>query len=428
MRNILALALFAAGGLSAADPTYSREIARITQSKCQQCHRPNDIAPFALMNYSDASTNAEDIKRVVSEKIMPPWKPVPGHGEFTNSYGLTDEERQTIIDWVNAGSPEGDTNDLPEAAPEKGEWQLGDPDLVLEMPEVYTVPRRQDVYRCFVIPTGLDADKFVSAVQVLPGNKQIVHHVLLFVDSTGQAEQLDAAEEGPGYTCYGGPGIDGSQGGIASILDLVSGLGGWVPGTRIQPLPEGVAIGLPKKAKIVMQVHYYPAGRPGPDQTRIGLYFSKAPVKQRLRYIPIVNTTFKIPPGESAKVVTQNFRIPFLFDAKAYQIAPHMHLLGRQIKVEFENRGERQDLIYIDDWDFNWQGFYNFVEPVNLPAGSNLKLTCTFDNTAGNPKNPSDPLRVVGWGEGTQDEMCLAFLGVTLNIENLSTSFQPRVQ
>jgi Predicted membrane protein len=342
MRNAIALAVLAAGLLSAADPTFSRDVSRIMQAKCQQCHRPNDIAPFSLMSFSDASTYAEDIQRVVSQKIMPPWKPVAGHGEFKNNYGLTSEERQTILDWVAAGAPEGDAGDMPDPLPLTGEWQLGDPDLVLQMPEVYDVPRQRDIYRCFVIPTGLDADKFVTAVQVLPGNKQIVHHVLLFLDSTGQSEKLDAAEDGPGYTCYGGPGIDGSQGGAASILDLVSGLGGWVPGTRIQPLPEGIGIGLPKNAKIVMQVHYFPNGRPGPDQTKIGLYFSKTAVKQRLRYIPVVNTTFKIQPGESAKEVKQTFRIPFLFDAKAYQIAPHMHLLGRKIQVELENRGDRR--------------------------------------------------------------------------------------
>src|SRR3977135_1579688 len=140
MRNAIAVVLFTAGLLSAADPTYSRDVSRIMQAKCQQCHRPNDIAPFALMNYSDAGRYAAGIHRGISPKLMPPWKRGPRHGEFKNSYGLSDEERQTLLDWVAAGAPEGDPNDMPEALPQTGEWQLGDPDVVLQMPEVYDVP------------------------------------------------------------------------------------------------------------------------------------------------------------------------------------------------------------------------------------------------------------------------------------------------
>ena len=404
-----------------AQPTYSREVSRIMQAKCQRCHRPNDIAPFALMNYDDASTWAEDIQRVITDKIMPPWKPVPGHGEFKDSYGLSGDERQTILDWIAAGAPQGDPADLPGDLPATGEWQLGDPDLIVQMPQSYDVPRKKDDYRCFVLPTGLDADKWVGAVQVLPGNKQIVHHVLLFIDTEGVADKLDGQDGKPGYTCYGGPGFDiQTPNSVAAALDLTGGLGGWVPGTRVQPLPDGVGLLLPKKGKIVMQVHYFPNGHPGPDQTRVGIYYSKTAVARRMRYLPIVNTTFKIQPGESNKEVTAKFQIPFFFDAHAIQIAPHMHLLGRKIKVELSSANDTKDLIQIDDWDFNWQGFYTFTEPFALPSSSTIKLTCNFDNTAGNPKNPSDPLKVVGWGEGTEDEMCLAFLGVTFDRENLS--------
>jgi hypothetical protein len=404
-----------------AQPTYSREVSRITQAKCAICHRPNDIAPFSLLTFEDASTWAEDIKRVVENRIMPPWKPVPGHGNFKDNYGLTEEERQILLDWVAAGAPEGDEADLPEPKPDTGEWHLGEPDKIVQMTEAFEVPRKKDVYRCFVIPTDLDDDKYVTAVQVLPGNKQIVHHVLLFIDSTGEGEKLDARDEGPGYECYGGPGfIDGGVvGSVATALDLVGGLGGWVPGMRAQPLPEGVALFLPKRAKIVMQVHYYPGGRPGPDQTRVGLYYSKTPVEKRLRYLPILNSSFKIQPGENDRNVTAEFRVPFFAPAKVIQIAPHMHLLGRKIKVEMTSRGETETLIAIDDWDFNWQGFYTYEEPVKVPGNSLVRLTCNFDNSEGNPRNPSNPLKEVGWGEGTEDEMCLAFLGVTLDFENL---------
>ena len=399
-----------------AQPTYSKEVSRIIQAKCQQCHRPDDIAPFALLKYEDASAWAEDIGRVVENKIMPPWKPVAGHGEFKDNFGLSADERKTILDWVAAGAPEGEKSDLPEPLATTGPWQIGEPDMVVTMPEAYDVPRRKDVYRCFVLPTGIDADKYVSAVQILPGNRQIVHHVLLFLDSSGQAEKLDAKDEGPGYECFGGVGIDtngtfGFGGGVS-----LSGLGAWVPGSRVPVLPDGVGILVPKTARIIMQVHYFPNGRPGPDQTKVGLYFAKKAVKSQLLYVPVVNTTFKLQPGDQMRSVEASLTLPPLVDAKAYQIIPHMHLLGKTIKVQVTDKNTTRDMIQIDDWDFNWQNLYSFAEPMTIKSGSTVKLTCTYDNSEQNPRNPSNPLRVVGWGEGTEDEMCLAFIGATIEL------------
>ena len=420
--TLLVLALIAVASSASAQPTFSNEVSRIMQGKCQRCHRPDDIAPMALISYDDASTWAEDIKRVLSQNIMPPWKPVPGHGDFQGSYGLTPEERQTILDWIDAGAPQGDPAQMPDPLPDTGEWQLGYPDLVLQMPQVFDVPRVKDTYRCFVIPTGLDEDKYVNALQVLPGNKQIVHHVLLFLDTSGAAEKLDGADGYPGYPCYGGPGFDIGVSTIEQVLSGSFGLGGWVPGSQIFPLPDDVGIFLPKEAKVVMQVHYFPNGRPGPDQTKLGLYFSKKPVDKRLRYLPLVNTTFKIQPGEADKVVIAEAPLPL--GAHLVNIAPHMHLLGTKIKVELQPRsGDPNDLILINDWDFNWQGFYNYKEPVALPFLSKVRLTCDFNNTEDNPRNPNNPLKTVGWGEGTEDEMCLAFLGVTLDVEHLNSGF-----
>jgi hypothetical protein len=191
---------------------------------------------------------------------------------------------------------------------------------------------------------------------------------------------------------------------------------------RVRPLPDNVGIFVPRGAKIVMQVHYHAhhGEHVEPDQTRFGIYFSKDKVEKRLRYVPVVNTTFRIEPGEKAKEVTAEFFVPPFFDAHALHIAPHMHLLGREIKVEkIRFGGDRESLVYIDDWDFNWQGFYEYEEPVPLKFGDRVKLTCVFDNSIDNPRNPNNPPKAVGWGEGTEDEMCLAFLGVTLDRERL---------
>ncbi|MBL8173375.1 MAG: hypothetical protein JNK48_01810 [Bryobacterales bacterium] len=411
LRTMLALTVFAAASLAQAQPTYSKEVSRILQEKCQLCHVPNNIAPFTLTSYDDARTWAEDIKRVVSEKIMPPWKPVAGHGEFRESYAMSDEERQTVISWVNAGAPEGDSADLPEPRAQSGEWALGQPDLIVQMSEPYTPARGKDVYRCFVVSNPFEEAVYVKAVDVVPGDRRIVHHVITYIDERNQAEKLDAQEEGPGYTCFGGPKFD---------ISFNSMLGGWAPGSIPRPLPDGIAIQIPKGGRLVMQVHYYPVGRTGEDITRVGLYLTKDKVERRLFYIPVVNDRFEIPPGNADYEVKAEFVVPPLLDAKVIQIFPHMHKLGRQIRLDAQPFGrEAIPLIYINDWDFNWQGFYNYKNPVPISAFTNLKMSCRFNNSESNPFNPNNPLKPVRWGEGTDDEMCITFLGVTLDRENL---------
>jgi hypothetical protein len=242
-----------------------------------------------------------------------------------------------------------------------------------------------------------------------------VHHAILFVDTTGQAEKLDEADPGPGYTCFGGPGIDLASGGVAALLDLNSALGGWAPGNRTQRLPENVGILLSHRARIVLQMHYNTRAREGEDRTRIGLYFNRERAPQRMFYVPVVNTSFRIPPGEAAYEVRAALPVLPFFDAKLIQIVPHMHLLGRDIKVEVQRGSDSESLIWIDNWDFHWQNFYTYQDPVPLQTGSTVRLSCRFDNSSANPRNPHDPPEEVRWGEGTEDEMCIAFLGVTFD-------------
>ncbi len=419
MRSLLLLSLFTVAPL-AAEVTYAKEVSRIMQAKCQQCHRPNDIAPFALSTYEDAAAWAEDIKRVVNAGLMPPWKPVAGHGEFRDSFALTEQEKIDLLAWVEGGAPLGDPANLPEPLPAKGDWSLGEPDLTVQMGEPFTPPRGRDTYRCFVLPTGLEDDKYVSAIDIVPGNRASVHHVILYLDSTGKAEELDAAEEGPGYNCLGGPGTPivgnlslSDLGNLASNLAYT--LGGWAPGTRAHLLPEGIGIPLSKKARIIMQVHYYTNVSRDPDQTRVGIYFAKSRVRKPLFFLPLVQQRLSIPPDVPDHVASMNLTIPFFLDNHVINIFPHMHLLGQEIKVEVTRGSEAKPLILIDKWDFNWQGPYTFTEAQGVSAGSTLRLSCKYDNTAGNPRNPSNPPKQVTWGEGTEDEMCVAFLGITLD-------------
>lgn len=409
-------------GLATAQPTYTRDISRIFQAKCQQCHREGDIAPFALDSYEVARDWAQDIKRVVNSGKMPPWKPVAGHGKFRGDFSLTEDEKIQINLWIDGGAEKGDDADLPEAKAPQGDWVNGEPDFVAQMAEPYEPPAGKDMYRCFVLPTNFQETRWVTATDVLPGDRRSVHHVILYLDSTGAAEKLDEQEEGPGYTCYGGPKTPVD---FSSLLSGAVTLGGWAPGTRPSPLPEGVALELPPGTRIVMQIHYYTRGGAVPDQTRVGLYFAKEPVQKRLRYVPIApidlrgRVSMQIPAGAAEHEVRATYIVPL--SAHVVNIFPHMHLLGTKIKVELLplTGSETKPAILIDNWDFNWQGPYTYVEPMAVPAFNRVRLTCTYNNSESNPRNPNNPLKVVTWGEGTEDEMCIAFAGITFDAERL---------
>lgn len=388
-----------------AAPTFSNEVVRIFQQHCQTCHRPGDIAPFPLMQYSDAKPRASLIKIMTQTRQMPPWKAAEGCGDFRDERRLSDAEIATIAKWADAGAPEGNRADLPAPRTFNDGWELGTPDLVLANNEPFTPPPHEDTYRCFTIPTNLTSDRWVRAVDTHPGDRQTVHHVLTFVDTTGESVRLDEAEPGPGYTCFGGPGFT-----------TTGSLGGWAPGQRALELPENVALRVPAGSRVVMQVHYHPHHEEtSADLTSYGIYFSGEPSPKELRFLPIVNQTFTIPPNDPNYRVDGAFPIPLPFPVKIWVIAPHMHLLGRKMQVNYTPRnGGAQCLIRIDDWDFNWQGTYRYEQPIDVPAGSRLTLTAYYDNSSNNPHNPNSPPKPVSWGEATTDEMALAFVGVTI--------------
>jgi hypothetical protein len=297
--------------------------------------------------------------------------------------------------------PEGDLADLPPAARFNDQWSLGQPDLIVEMPDAYKIgPEGEDDYRHFIIPVTLDRDQYIEAIDVQPGNRATVHHVIAYVDTSGKARELDAADPGLGYTRFGDVGFD-----------PVSMLGGWAPGQRPSPLPQGTGLWLPKECDVVLQVHYFRTGVWETDRTRVGLYFSKSTKPIRAHYGVALNNKFTIPPGES------NYRVEGRLPGKGLKepiwlisVYPHMHLLGKQIQVTaIYPDGKELPLILIKNWDFNWQSPYFFKEPHYLPAGTQMQVVSYFDNSAANPNNPHDPPKPVGWGEKTTDEMCLSF-------------------
>ena len=392
--------------------TYTRDIAPLIQSRCQNCHRPDQVAPFALTNYQEAAAHAEMLVEVTQRRIMPPWIPGSSHQRrFVGERWLSDQELALLKDWVAADCPEGDAADLP-LLPQFAEgWQLGTPDLVVRMPQAFTVPADgPDLLQNFVLPIDIPEDKLVAAVEFHPGNKRVVHHAVLFLDDKGQARKLDNATPEPGYGNFGGPGFSPS-----------GALGGWSVGNTARRLPNDMGRYLNKGSDLVVQVHYHPIGKEESDQSEIGLYFVDKPVAESLQQpaklvgsIWMANYEMDIPAGDAAYSRSTTYTLPK--DVIMVGVVPHMHLLGKSMKVTATPPGQATEtLIDVAEWNYNWQDEYYYERPFSLPAGTVLKVEAVFDNSANNPSNPSSPPRRVTWGDETTDEMLFCFFLITAN-------------
>jgi hypothetical protein len=409
MRRFVAMLLlcrpFGSGGAIDAEPTYCRDIAPIVWKNCAGCHRPGEVGPFSLLTYRDVANRATFLTDVVESRRMPPWKPEPGFGAFHDERRLSDDEIRKIADWVISGVPEGDAKDLPPQPVFPEGWQLGKPDLVLKMPDAFAVPASgRDVYRCFVIPVSIDSDRTVAAVEFRPGNRKVVHHALFYLDSSGTARKKDEADDGPGYVSFGGPGF------------LPTGaLGGWAPGAMPRFLPDGVGRYLRKGSDLVLQIHYHPDGKPETDQYVVGVYFTRTRAPKIVGGILVRSRQLNIPAGDGRYHVSAKSD-PLPAAAQAIGITPHMHFIGKEMKVIAElPDGTTVPLIWIKDWDFNWQGQYQYQSPIYLAKGTVIKLDAYYDNSAENPRNPSNPPKRVRWGEQTTDEMCLLSIQIVTN-------------
>jgi hypothetical protein len=404
--------LFPRAGVSveSSGVTYARDIAPLIQSRCQNCHRPGQVAPFSLTNYEEAVSHADMLVEVTKLRIMPPWIPGPStFHRFVGQRWLTDRELLLLRGWVESGCPRGNDSDLPpQPALDEG-WQLGPPDLVVRMQETFTVPADgPDLLQNFVIPIKIPEDKLVAAVEFHPGNKRVVHHAVLFLDDKGQARKLDRATPEPGYGNFGGPGF------------LPSGaLGGWSVGNTARRLPNDMGRYLKKGSDLVVQVHYHPTGKIESDQSELGLHFVKKPVAESLKEpaklvgsIWMANYEMDIPAGEGNYRRSTSYTLPR--DVIMVGIVPHMHLLGKAMRVTMEQPGRpTETLIDIHEWNYNWQDEYYYEQPIRLAAGTKLVVEATFDNSPANPSNPSSPPKRVTWGEETTDEMLFCFFLLT---------------
>ncbi len=393
--------------------TYARDIAPILNKNCVVCHRTGEAAPFALQTYRQARTWAAAVRDYTVRRIMPPWKAVPGAGDFHDARALSEFEIDRIAHWVDVGAPEGNPKDLPPAPvfPDPAAWSLGKPDLVLQPARPYHLAAEgPDVYRNFVLPVDFQLDRFVSAMEFKPGNRAVVHHIVLYIDLTAQSVRLDGKESEPGYT------VPGTGVGLL----LVDWGEVWVPGRTPRLLPPGVAVKIPKGAKLVMQVHYHKNGAPQVDTSQVALFYSRGRVQQVMRTVPVTNAAIELQPGDSAQRLKIEFALTM--DAHLHTIFPHMHLLGREMRVTANlPDGDKKTLplITVNDWDFNWQETYAYKDPVALPKGTRITIEAVYDNSESNPRQAHHPAQVVRWGEQTTDEMCVCVLGFTFDKEQL---------
>jgi len=376
--------------------TYNKQIAPIIYNNCSVCHRPGEAAPFALLSYQDVAKRGKLIAQVTKSQYMPPWKAEKTSFNFKDERRLSENDIRLIDEWVKAGMPEGKAADTPPAPKFASGWRLGEPDMVIEVPVAFKVPADgADIYRNIAIPLGLTEDKWLTAIDMKPTARPVVHHVLYFSDPTGKSHQKQ----------------DGDQPGFGGIIPSpnAAGLGGWAVGAQPHMQPEGLALKLPKGSDFIVQYHFHPDGKVETEKATLGLYFAKEPPKRTLTGIQLppsfgLFAGIDIPAGDKDFVVKDSFTLPVDYDA--ISVGAHAHYIATKMKMTATlPNGEVLTLLSIRDWDFAWQDRYYFDHFVPLPKGTRIDAEVHWNNTAENPRNPSNPPIHVTWGEQSVDEM-----------------------
>lgn len=379
---------------------YAEHVAPILNKHCTSCHHPDAVAPFSLVGYENAKKQSQMISNSANDKRMPPWKAVHGFGEFLDENRLDDTELAILKAWADKGAVRGDAKKEPKPQQFNPDWELGKPDIVLTPSKAFKLGAEgDDVYRNFVFDLGNTEPVYITAMDVKPGNKKVVHHVIGFLDSRGGSVRLAAQNKDgqEGYTTSGG-----------GIGVMPSGaLGGWAPGVTVRKSAAGTSFIVRPGTKIIMQVHYHKSGKDETDQTRLGLYTTKVKPARELDIYWCANPMFRIPVGASNHQVSWKETIPA--DATIYTVMPHMHLLGKSMKAKLiKDDGTEQPLVFVDKWDFNWQLVYALKEPLQVKKGWKIAVDAIYDNSDNNPYKTDKP---VTWGEQTTDEMALLVIG-----------------
>jgi peroxiredoxin len=361
------------------DVAFAKHVAPILQKRCQECHRPGEIGPFPLLSYEDAKKRLNRIEEAVREERMPPWHADPRHGRFSNDRRLSQDERDTLLAWIDQGAPRGDDKDLPPPLKFVKGWKIGQPDKVFTMAREFRVPATGVLdYQRFLVDPGFREDVWVQAAECRPGNRKVVHHILVYILAPGRHEPYDP---------------DGTA---ATLV-------GWAPGDMPATYPPDTARRVPAGSKLLFEVHYTPNGTEQTDRSSVGVRFASKPPANSVEMNILANMLFRIPPGAANHKGQMTFTFPG--DALVLSFMPHMHLRGLSARYELTYpNGTTETLLSVPDYDFGWQSVYRLEKPLRVPEGSKLTWIGRWDNSADNPRNP-DPTKAVHWGLQTWDEM-----------------------
>lgn len=376
--------------------TYTKDVAPILYNNCTECHRAGMSAPMSLMSYDETRPWARAIKQRVVKREMPPWSAHPSHGKFKNDPSLSQKDIDTIASWVDAGAPKGNDRDLPPAPRYAEGWTIGTPDAIFTMTEDYKVPTEGTIpYQYIRIPTNLTEDKWLAAIEIKPGDRRVVHHVIANAQPAGGSAR---DERTAGRT----------------------GLGGITPNKPGVVYEPGIARLLRANSEIILQMHYTTIGIETTDRTSIAVIYAKEPPKKVLSGGNILNARFEIPPGAGSHEVSGSRT--FADDVLLTTMTPHMHVRGKDMTyIATYPDGRKETLLYVPKYDFNWQHSYELAEPKLLPKGTKLEVIAHFDNSTTNLFNP-DPTATVRWGDQTWEEMMIGFYSTVVPAPAASTS------
>jgi len=366
---------------NAKEVTFTKDVAPIFYGNCVQCHRSGEIAPMSLMSYKDARPWARSIKEKVAGRTMPPWHADPQYGDFANDRRLSQKEIDTIVAWVDQGAKEGDPRQLPAAPHFEEGWNIGKPDAVFYLPQEYQVPASGVVeYKYFRVPTNFKEDVYVQAAEIRPGVRGVVHHIIVFSQNGKDPQRL---------------------------------IVGYAPGEQPAVLRPGFARKIAAGSDLIFQVHYTPNGAEAKDKSYVGFVFAKKEPVTEVLTRPVMNARFVIPAGDPNYKVDSTYT--FTQDAHLYSLMPHMHLRGKDFEYRLSYPdGTSRVLLSVPRYDFAWQTYYTFKQPVAVPKGSRIDCVAHFDNSEKNKFNP-DPKKEVRWGDQTWEEMMIGWMSYTVD-------------
>ena len=390
------------GAAQAAGPdtavTFAKDVAPIFYKSCAECHRPTMFAPMSLLTYDAARPYARSIKQKVAARQMPPWGADPAHGTFKNDPRLTQAEIDTIVAWVDAGAPRGDDKDLPPVPQFVDGWTIGKPDAIFTMEEEFAIPATGTIpYKYFKVPTGLTEDKWIQAIEIKPGARAHVHHVIAYTQPTGQPLN-------PGGAL--GP----------------TNIGGVTPNKPGLVFEPGIARRLRGNQDIVLQIHYTTNGTAATDRTTVGVIYANQPPAKLAAGGMALNPRFVIPANDGNYEVRATQAIAA--DTMLTSLTPHMHVRGKDMTyIAHYPDGTAETLLSVPKYDFNWQITYQLAKPKLLPAGTKIEVIAHYDNSANNKFNP-DPSQDVKWGDQTWEEMMIGFWSTVVDPPPVATQQQ----